>query len=76
MPGSRSTRYVLAVDLGTSGVKVALVRDGRSPLEFEPSSSVLPDGGASSARTTGGGPVAATRRLLAPAPSRRSRVCC
>ena len=69
MSGSHSHRYILAVDLGTSGAKVALVGiDGRvAAWEFEPLELiVLPGGGAEQRpddwwRAT----VAATRRLLA-----------
>jgi xylulokinase len=69
MGGSRSTRHILAVDLGTSGAKVALIGlDGRvAAWEFEPVELlVLPDGGAEQRpddwwRAV----VTATRRLLA-----------
>jgi xylulokinase len=69
MSGPSSTRSILAVDLGTSGAKVALVGlDGRAAAwEFEPVELlVLPGGGAEQRpgdwwRAV----VAATRRLLA-----------
>jgi xylulokinase len=69
MPGASSSRFILAVDLGTSGAKVALIGiDGRvAAWEFEPVELlVLPGGGAEQRpddwwRAL----VTATRRLLA-----------
>ena len=69
MPGRHRTRYVLAVDLGTSGAKVALVGiDGRVVgWEFEPVELIVLPGGGAEQRPDDWwrAVVAATRRLLA-----------
>ena len=76
---AHASRYILAVDLGTSGAKVALIGiDGRvAAWEFEPIELlVLPGGGAEQRpEDWWRALVAAARRLLAshPGPGRPGR---